>query len=253
MIEFDLSGIGKNGKDSFFGIKLPKFLDKDLAYETGLQIGDGCLSSISLSETNKTYSVTFTGHIKEFEYYEQIVKPLIKRLYGKDVIVRKYSRDNTCQIQFRSKSVFLFKTKILGLTKSPKDSISIPSIIMDDKQLTLSCIQGIADCDFSLSFLRRNKDVRYYPKLTANMKSKILIEQMHDIIKSELGIKPTVLYNIERLDKRTGKTYTSHQIELWGRKYLSVWMEKIGFQNLVTLNKYKTWKDLGYLPNEMPQ
>jgi hypothetical protein len=97
--------------------------------------------------------------------------------------------------------------------------------------------------------LKRYGDVSYYPKIKGDSKSKLLIEQIENILKKYLHVKPVVSYNVKRFDKRTGKTTTINTIELNGKKNLKLWMRSIGFNNTEIITKYMMWKRLKYVPD----
>lgn len=247
ILEFDLSQIKFSKWDKIFNVKLPITLSSDLAYETGIHIGDGSMP-LHKSRPN-IYYISYSGnYLNEIFFYKKIVKPLIKKIYNKDVdVIRK--RKNECRIEIRSKAIFQFKNKILGLPIGPKGNIDIPSVILSTKRLAFSCLRGIADTDFSLVFLKRYRDVSYYPKIKGDSKSKLLIEQIENILKKYLHVKPVVSYNVKRFDKRTGKTTTINTIELNGKKNLKLWMRSIGFNNTQIITKYMMWKRLKYVPD----
>lgn len=127
-----------------------KGLLRDLAYETGVHIGDGSMGRYFDKFQNgfKT-CIQYTGDAKnEFEFHNLILRPLLYKLYGIDKIV-KLKRDNSCIIVTRSKSLFLFK-KSLGLPVGKKIDVKLPSFLKGD--LKLDFIRGLADTDFSLLF-----------------------------------------------------------------------------------------------------
>jgi hypothetical protein len=180
-------------------------------------------------------------------FYIGVIKPLLKELYNRDVKVIE-RRKNECSIGFGSKAIFTFKSRVLGLPISYKDEITIPPIILTDRKLALSCLRGIADADFSLVFLKKYKDVHYYPKVKGDSKSRLLMEQIEWMVKRFLNLHPVMSYDVKRYDERTGKTRRTSTIELNGRNCLRVWMENVGFSNTSQMSKFLVWKKLGYLP-----
>jgi len=247
MIRLDTSKIKLSEKDKFFGVRLPTVLDSKLAYETGVSIGDGSLCIVQDGDSLR-YMINYSGNLQtELIYYEKVLKPLIESLYGKTVKVEQ-RRKNECRIQFTSKTIFLFKTSVLTLPVGKKYNITIPQIILQEKKLLLSCLRGIFDTDFSLVFLKKHKDVAYYPKLRLVSISKPLIQQLEKIIKRELNLNPVTEYDIRRFDPRTKKVYVSNALELNGKRSLEIWMEKVGSNNFINLAKFSLWKAFGYLP-----
>ncbi len=234
-------------------IRLPTKVTKELAYETGVQIGDGCLSYYRRKNpSRKIFLISFTGNLEnEIFYYENFLKPLIFRLYGKKINVWKHFSDNTCNIQFQSRAIFDFKTKILGLQKSPKSEINIPGLFIRNKNILLSCIRGLFDTDFSLVFQRKYKTVKYYPKIRGTSKSKILIKQLKDILENEFNFKTVTEFDVKRFDKRTGKFYVSNALEIYGKAQVERFMNFIGTSNNYINRRYKIWKHFGYLDDAL--
>jgi len=246
MIKLDLSKICFSKKDILFGVKLPKILTPQLAYETGVHIGDGCLSN--LRSRSHVYRIIYSGNSRnEIPFFEHALKPLLKNIYNKNVRVASV-RKNECRIEFGSKAIFQFKNQILGLPVGPKSEVSIPTNIFSNEKLAMNCLRGIADTDFSLAFLKKHKDINYYPKIKGDSKSKFLIVQIEHLVKKYLRIDPVVSYDVKRYDNRTGKTSIANTIELNGVKRLNLWMKKIGFTNVVHMKKFFIWKKLGYIP-----
>lgn len=248
MLELDTSNIQLGKWDRKFGIKLPTLITKELAYETGVQIGDGWLSTyVAKNPIRQAFQIGYCGNLKnELPYYENLLKPLIAILYGKNVTVRKKKIDNTCIIQFQSKSIFDFKTKVLGLSISPKNNISIPNVIFENKELAIECLRGIFDTDFSLVFLRKYKNVKYYPKIRGCSKSKILVKQLEIIFRKYLKLKPVIQLDEKRFDKRSNKFNYISVIEINGRKKVNKFMKFVGTSNRYINERYKIWKILDY-------
>ncbi len=66
-------------------IKLPKIMDKSLAEETGIHIGDG-----SMGKYKYSFLYSLAGHpIDDKEYYEGFVTPLMKKVYDAEIKLRK--------------------------------------------------------------------------------------------------------------------------------------------------------------------
>lgn len=186
-------------------VKLPKSINEDLSYETGVQIGDGWLSKFERNRPKRTvYEIGYCGNLsEELIYYKKVLKPLVKKLYGKNVKISEKGLDNTCVIKFESRKIFDFKNKILGIPISPKSTIHIPRNFLKERKNTISVLRGIFDTDFSLVFLKKYKSRKYYPKIRSEVKSKPLAKQLCKLIEEVLGIKPFARYDIKRFDKRT--------------------------------------------------
>lgn len=99
-MKLDLSRLEMTGKDALLRTRFPKVLDKDLAYFIGVHIGDGFMNYY---EDKKDYRLSYDGHIiNEFERYQNILVPLIKRLFNRKFKLQKTSK-NTVKIDIHSK------------------------------------------------------------------------------------------------------------------------------------------------------
>ncbi len=188
-MELDLKRVQYSNNDRKLGIVIPKVLSKDLAYETGIHIGDGHLG-IRRRRDGWSYLHTISGNYhEELDYHKDILCPLIQRLYNKTVQPRK-STKNTVQIVYKSKAIATFKQRVLGLPSGKKTGqIKIPDLIMNSK-LRNYCIQGIVDTDFFFS-LRHGK----YPRIvgTVPFASRTLKDQNNKNFSGN-GYKSCMLY-----------------------------------------------------------
>lgn len=253
MVKLDSKKIIFNKGDLRTKTCLPKKMTRELAYETGVQIGDGCLSDfVAKNPPRKIFKICFTGSLdNEIFYYENVLKPLIFKLYGRKTSMYKNFSDNSCNIQFQSKAVFDFKTKVLGLMKSPKNEVSIPDIFFSDRRFLLHCVRGIFDTDFSLVFLRKHKKVKYYPKIRGTLKSKALIEQLKNVFENEFEFSTVTQFNVKRFDKQTKKIHISNEIEINDRKQIEKFLKLIGTSNRYINDRYKVWKQFGYFDDAL--
>jgi hypothetical protein len=226
-------------------IKYPSLADPDLAYETGVHIGDGCMQ---VNEPKHDYRVTFWGSREELEYYEHTLKPILTRLYGlKNVKVKKVSTESTIYLRLCSKQLVIFKHEKLGLPIGKKSQMSsLPAFVKEPPKLLKECISGIADTDGSLTFLKKDKKIHDYPRISISISNELLMNDINTTLR-KLKFK-TVFYSRVRFDKRTGNRYSHWEIDMNGREMLEKWMKEIGFRNKVHLCKYKLWKSHGFVP-----
>ena len=239
---FPLNKVKFSRNDIKLGINIPEKVTEDLAYEIGVHIGDGHLT-ISKRSDGWCYLNIFSGDYREeMDFYQEIICPLILRLYNKKVRVKK-STKNTLQIVFKSKAISTFKRNVLGLPSGKKKGrISIPDFILGS-ELRKYCLQGIVDTDFSLSF-RHGR----YPRITASLtlEDKILKNQIMRIFR-DLKID-AVCSLTERKDLRCSpaKKYKEYKIDVNGVKNLSRWLELVGFKNPKHTTKLEVWKKNGF-------
>jgi hypothetical protein len=116
---------------------------------------------------------------------------------------------------------------------------------MNDLNLTLSFIKGVADTDFSLIY-RKRKTKKSWPRITADMKSKQMINQISTIL-LKIGIKVAGPYQRNRF--RNNSPYTTYQIDINGHRNFELWMKHIGFRNIKHLKKIDWAKKT---PNRSP-
>lgn len=224
------------------GIKVPDRLTEDLAYETGVHMGDGHLSIFKRPD-GWAYLNVFSGDYKEeMEFYQKTMCPLIFRLYNKKVWVKK-STKNTLQIVFKSKAISTFKRNVLGLPSGKKKGrLKIPAVIMDS-DMRKYCLGGIIDTDFSLVF-RHGR----YPRITGSIQfeDKALKEQIMEML-GDLGINA-----ICSVSKRKGirrcppKEYEEYRIDINGEENLKRWVDLVGFKNPKHITKLMVWRRTGF-------
>ena len=241
---FDLSDIKFSRQDNLRQIRLPKNMTTNLAYETGVHIGDGHLTIIE--EKNRRRSlVIFSGHYSdENEFYSKTISDLLYELYNIKPKPIK-STKNTIQLRIGSRAISQFKRYIIGLPNGNKlGTISIPSSIMESNiEIRKSCLAGIIDTDFSLSF-RHGK----YPRigLETPIQNKKFIEQI-SIILRETGISHTICIT-NKIDKRYTpyKISKSYRLDINGYKNLEKYISEIGFRSSKHLTKLELWRRTGF-------
>jgi hypothetical protein len=107
-------------------IRLPSLNNPDLAYETGVHIGDGCMQ---VNESKHDFRFSIWGSSEELDYYEYTLKPVLAQLYGlKNVKVKKVSTEPTIYLRVCSKELVIFKHEKLGLPIGKKSQIFFANI-----------------------------------------------------------------------------------------------------------------------------
>lgn len=205
-------------------MKYPDIRNPNLAYETGLHIGDGCLSR----EKNFTYRFSYSGNNKdERTFYRKVVIPLIKGLYGFNLKLRKWK--NTCYVRVCSKDLMFFKSEVLDLPIGNKGSLKrLPELFMYDNILSANLIAGLFDSDGSIS-TNRGK----YPRISLGLKTRSIIKEVK-IYLENIGISSTMFKN-EYYDKRTKKTSVVWALNINGIENFRKFIEIIPLRNI----KYK--------------
>jgi len=230
-------------------INIPSLLESDLAYETGIHIGDGCLSCYG----RKNYEICFTGHlIDDLKFYKEILIPLLKKLFDVKPNLKIVKSKNVCRIKFSSKKLFLFKHKVLHLPVGDKNKMSsIPEFIFLNSSNMISFLRGLIDTDGSVKFIAKskNKRIHYYPQIRIALKNRIIIQQILKILKF-LDFQCS-FYKESYKDERTKRTYSKWCIDLNGKDNLIKLFEVIKPMNLKHVSKYKIWKKYGFCPPKL--
>ena len=247
MIDFDLSKVEFSENDIKRNVIIPSKLTPELAYFIGIHVGDGCLY-LYKRKTCRTidYNLSYYGHeIDELEFHKNYILPLIKRLFNIDVWI-KTGHKGVIELCFRSKAVFYFLSRVIGLPVGSKKDIDVPHIIKEaDIDIKKAFLRGLADTEGCLTFKKRNKEKHYYPAISIGLQSKNLIYSVKRLL-DYLKIDSCVFYNLK--SKRNGKINIKHQIELNGEKNIDVWFKILGFNSSKHLTKYSVWKNFGFCP-----
>src|SRR3989344_3503120 len=99
-------------------IKIPPFCE-DLAEETGVHIGDGCLH---IHKRGTSYYYEITANASEDKDYITYLIKKIKKLYNIKPSITSHKKTNTKTITYFSKNPLEFKYR-LGLPLGPKKDI----------------------------------------------------------------------------------------------------------------------------------
>lgn len=224
-------------------IRVPPICE-ELAEDIGFHIGDGYMNTDS-HDGKTRYAFYYSGNLLlDRDYFENVLVPRKKKLYGLENI---HTTDRRHDLALRFYSVELYELfQKLGVRGGKKTSIGIPPFILTgDKELQIAFLRGLFDSDGALAFKKRHKKIKYYPTVTITMKSELLFTQVKQLLEG-LGFKFTASKR-NNYDKRSGKWFGAHQIDINGVERLSQWMRIIGFNNKKHLDKYAFWKLNGYI------
>jgi|GEM_PF-2380951 hypothetical protein len=127
--------------------KIPNVLISDVAYLSGLILGDGCLpNDYCIKDNNYGYRVSIFGGNKSF--FEEEIVPIMTRLFETKNVRLYY--DKTCwRIEKQNKAMFRFFTKIIELHSGKKAiNARIPKIIFNSsKEIKVAFLVGLIDSD----------------------------------------------------------------------------------------------------------
>ena len=228
------------------GLKIPKTINKYLAEEIGIHVGDGSLG-IYKHKSGIKYLYTISGHHNDELYFRKFIIPLMYRLYNIYPSIYKRKDEKSMELNYQSKGLIHFK-KSIGLPLGKKEEIVIPKkIIMSNFKLDF--IRGIFDTDGCLCFKKRYRKFYYYPCINISNKSDKLIIQIYKILKRE-KFRVSITLNKQSPDSR-GKLCTTSDLNLYGKDNVIKWMSLIGTSNPRTTFKFNIWKRYGYIPNKI--
>lgn len=239
-MRLDLTDLKKNKYDEKRRIKIPMYLDEDLAELIGIIVGDGHVSY------KKEYNcITICGHaIDDYYYISYYVFNLISKIFNQHPKI-KFRKNNNIRLDLFSKAVASFFTEIIGIP-SNKNSISVPKCILKgDEEIKGSFLRGFMDTDCSLVFQKKSIE-HNYPIIKMASKSEKLILDIKNIL-DEFKITGFVIYNRHRKSNFL-KEAVINEIYISGRRNLKQWIGKIGFHNSKHITKYLIWKKIGYCP-----
>lgn len=198
--------------DQLKNIRLPTEMTEYLAEETGIHLGDGCLSF-------KRHYFSVKCSKKEEKYITHYLFNLYKKIYNIDLRLRKLPSVSGFEIY--SSAIFNFKNKVIGIPYGNKvGKLEVPRSILDtrNKKIYCSFIRGLFDTDGCV-YMRNKK----YPIISITIKSRNLMEQLKEMFK-KLGFIPS-------LYKWT--------ITVNGPTMLKKWIKEIGSNNPKNIAKLK--------------
>ncbi|MFA5176419.1 MAG: LAGLIDADG family homing endonuclease [Candidatus Nanoarchaeia archaeon] len=242
-MRFDLSKVSYSKKDLKENVKIPKKLDKDLAYFLGIHYGDGTLGFYK----RYYYYIGYSGHLNdEYIFYTLYFKRLFKKLFNKNLRIFEDLRENkeSIKLNTQSKAIFTFLNKVIGVKYGPKINVKVPKVLKNSRYLSYF-IRGIADTDFSISFKNKDSYKHSYPVISFCTKDKLLVKELNILLK-KFGFNTFVLYDYPK--KRYKKVYISNLLQINGKEQLQKWMDLIGFNSPKHLTKYEIWKKYGFCP-----
>jgi len=151
--------LGRMGMVKSKHISIPVCLDKHLAEEIGVHLGDGFLS-------DKKYDFRVKGDKNnERAYYDVYLASLYWNLFKIKIKNKDYGTSYGFEIY--SKDIWLFKTRVLGISAGKKNAIRIPLLIRDaDTGIQCAFLRGLMDTDGSFEFRSRYSHNGYYPVIS---------------------------------------------------------------------------------------
>jgi len=223
-------------------LKLPQEHNELLAEFFGILTGDGYMN---FYKKNYQYLIAISGDSRdEQEYLTKYVSRLINKQFNVKPHIRFHKDQNTMDLYLISKELFYF-LESNGFKRGKKEQIGIPDWILSNENYLFSFYKGLIDTDFSLVLLNRNqKKYKYYPRISTNLKSKVLIQNLEIWFKKK-GFPITTSYDQIHKDKR-GFTSIDNTLHINGRKNVAKFVDFIGFRNNKHLKRYEKYKKNGF-------
>ena len=201
----------------------PSLDDLNLAYETGVHLGDGCLSAgryvISGNKENET------------RYYEDILSPLIEDLYSLSPAIA--FQNNSIYLRVYSKELVDFKHSELGLPIGKKSGLRIPPCMSSGNRTSGNVVCGLYDTDGSVK-IRHDKSGDY-PRISLGQKHRGLVQEIK-LILGNLGITST-MYRNDYFDPRSGKIAARWFLDINGFKNFETFVSRIGTRSPYVLDR----------------
>lgn len=219
-------------------MRIPDKIDRKLAEAQGIHDGDGHIRA-------KSYGFKVSGHrIEDRPYLLAHVRPLHKELFNLEPTIVENPIRNELSLEYASKVVYTFLTKVQGLPPGRKRESNIPQTYKEDTGLLRRYLRGLGDTDGTISFKRpHNARYHYYPIIEIDRSTKRLIKQVAGIL-PKFGITCCTQYN----KRNSGKGKLLHRVEIQGIDNLERWMKNIGFMNPKHLTKVLLWCRYGVCP-----
>jgi len=216
-IFLDLEKVQLSYNDLKRNLRLPKYLDEELAEDIGIQIGDGSVPIVIDKKGTRHYKVACYGNrIEDINYFENKVIPLKQKLFNLILSLKEDKNAGTCFVKVESKGIVSFYTKVIGIKEGKKLEISIPNLILNSPlPIQLACLRGIADTDFSLVFKKDFKGVHRDPYIQLGCSSMILVNQISGIL-SKINIHSTLILNQKAKIKGRKREYLKHYLNVHG-------------------------------------
>lgn len=202
-------------------------LNKETCEFIGAFIGDGYFGNYG--RRKNIYLIGFTGDkILDKDYLINYLAPLIKRNFPfTNPLIYYKTKENAVILKINSKKLYGWMLK-LGFKSGVKArTITIPKIIMKNSEFLNATLRGIFDTDGCLFYDKRKIYRKPYPRITLQLASIALIEQIESHLLKSFKIYVT----------KSNRDGYRNYIEIYGHKQLEKFLKQIGFSNKRHLNK----------------
>lgn len=182
-------------------------------------IGDGYLGKYSGNQY--IFGISGDKTLDE-DYLKNHIVGLIRKVFP-DVTPRLYYRsdENTLMLRVNSKELFLAMIDLGFVPGKKARSVKIPQQILTDDKLMNATVRGIFDTDGCLFLDRRPKYRHPYPRLTIQLASVELIEQLEKYLS-----KKYALY----VNKSNRDGYRNY-VEIYRKVQVQSFLKEVGISN----------------------
>jgi len=208
----------------------PKLDDPDLAYETGVHLGDGSASE---------YRYVISGNRQnETQYYEDVLVPLFESLYSLSPTIA--FQDNSVYLRIYSKELVSFKHSELGMPIGRKYDLHIPACLDLNPLSAANVTSGLYDTDGSVKI--RHDASGEYPRISLGQKHMELVGEVKHILQ-RFEITST-MYRNDYIDSRTRKVETRWFLDINGFQNFDKFMSRIGSRSPYVLKRIDAVEDI---------
>ncbi len=202
-------------------VKLPKFIDANLAYYFGYLQGDGCLTSDKkglsfvdeyLEQINKIGLLSDSMFGFQGKTYEKKTKISVKPYY---------------EIQIKSVVLNSFFYNVFGINRGKKNNLKIPGLIRQDKDLCRYYLAGLFDADGTLPKTPEKAKMLF---IDLTMKDREFIQSIRQLI-SEFGIETLKIYERNSTTPICSGISKTYEIRIRRKLQLHKFLQEIGFRH----------------------
>ncbi|MBT5023269.1 hypothetical protein HOK51_08920 [Candidatus Woesearchaeota archaeon] len=207
----------------------------------GIISGDGHLSRY-VSSKRSSYKIEIAGDkTEEIDYFKHI--SLL--FYSSFKVETKFKiKKNYANLYIHSKKLLEFFENIGIIVGKKSGRVRIPQKIINNNELSLHFLRGLADTDFSICFKKGNRKSNSYPRIIAEFCSEEIIKDIQTVL-DRLKIS---YCNLQGIKTNSFGTFNFFRLEINGINNLNKWLRHIGFSNPKHSSKIKVWNKLGYCP-----
>ncbi len=206
--------------------------NEDLAEFFGILSGDGYMNEYP---KRQEYVIEISGNkLKDFEYLNNFVSPLIKTLFNIEPKFYKTINQNTIFLRISSKGIFHF-LRIAEFLPGRKKEIAPPHWITENKLFFKRFVRGFFDTDGYLCL--KNKEGKKYPVAGLTSKSRTLIQEIKSLLeKFEIS---SCIVPQKNFGDRYEKESIVYKLQISGKKNIINLYREIGSNNNRNIIKFQ--------------